>query len=108
MLSASRACPQKLFAQRGTGTVNTNARVGSGKAMLLGKVLKALLSKIDRTEDFGILRFQTVEDAVETSTDFLLDFGRVLQRGFQLTCPCLECSVFGSVSPIAVNDGIAK
>ena len=73
-----------------------------------GKVLHALLSEINGTKGLRILRFQALEDAMKTGTNLVPEIRRWLSINLQLTCPCLEGSFSGSVSPVAVNDGIAE
>jgi hypothetical protein len=76
--------------------------------MLLGEVLHALLSEINGAKDVRVLRFQTIEDAMKTGADLVLEVRRWLSGDLQLTCPCLKGSFFGSVSPITVDHSIAE
>ena len=76
--------------------------------MLLGEVLHALLSEINGAKDVRVLRFQTIEDAMKTGADLVLEVRRWLSGDLQLTGPCLQGSFPGSVSPVAVNHSIAE
>ena len=76
--------------------------------MRRGKVLHALLSKVNGAKGLRILRFQAIEDAMKTGANFVLELRRWLSIDFQFTCPCLEGSFSGNMSPVAVNDGIAE
>jgi hypothetical protein len=76
--------------------------------VLLGEVLHALLPEINGAKGLRVLRFQTLEDAMKTGADLILEVRRWLSGDLQLTCPCLKGSFFGSVSSVAVNHRIAE
>jgi hypothetical protein len=76
--------------------------------VLLGEVLHALLSEINGAKGLRVLRFQTLEDAMQTGADLVLQIRRWLSGDLQLTCPCLKGSFSGSMSPVAVNHSIAE
>ena len=76
MLGAGRAGLQEPFAQSRTRAMNTHARVGSGDAVLLGKLLHALFSQIDSAKNLRVLRFQTVKNGMKTSADLVLKISR--------------------------------
>src|ERR1700722_11917831 len=76
--------------------------------MLLGEILHTLLSEINGANGLRVLRFQTVDDAMKTDANLVLEIGRRLSGDLQLTCPCLKGSFFGNVSPVAVNHSITE
>jgi hypothetical protein len=76
--------------------------------VLLGEVLHALLFEINGANGLRVLRFQTLEDGMQTGADLVLQIRRWLSGDLQLTRPCLQGSFSGSVSPVAVNHSIAE
>lgn len=78
MLSAGRTGFQKLLTESCACAVYADPGIGRRDVVLRGKVLHALLSKIDGTEGLGVLRLQAVENAVKAGADLILQVSRCL------------------------------
>jgi hypothetical protein len=76
VFGAGGAGSQKLFAESCPGAVQANVRSGNGETVLLGVVADALLSEIDGAESFGVLRLETVQNAMKAGADLVLEVRR--------------------------------
>lgn len=108
MLSTDLAGSQELLAESCTRTVDSNACIGSGDAVLLGEVLHSLLSEINGAKRLGVLRLQATEDAIKASADLVPEIRRRLGKSLQLMRPCRKRSFPGGMAPVAVNHRIPE
>jgi hypothetical protein len=108
MLGTGSAGEHELPTQGSPCTVRADAGIGDGNLLLIGKLLNSLLSKINRTKDFGILRLQAFNNAVKAGACFLLLCGRRLNRRFQFKSPGLQGFAFRCVAPVAVDHRIPQ
>jgi hypothetical protein len=71
--------------------------------MLLGEVLHALFSYIDRPQNFRVFWLETFEHVSKASAHLVLNFRRWLSRCLQFACPGLKSFFSGNMPPMVVN-----
>ncbi len=88
--------------------MHTHSSIRSREIVLLCEILHPLLSQIHREQCLRIFRLETLDDAVQTSADFIVKFRGRLRCCLKLARQLLKRFFLGRVATILIDHSIAE